>query len=415
MATTSIPSTCAAVTNALLIESGRLGPGIFQRAARMRPIIRLQGKTRGAWMDGMGLSIGAVTFERMLPDTYAGVWANVALSDGDAINACLPPTDTAQFGATTRTYQPQHMAINTSHFCIRDIQFDWQYADMLSKITVGFGDISQWVWASRYTSEYVRLAGHKLTLNTGHGTQDSPTAYNTSFQPDANISQGVLNDIYMTLYREGADIPSGLGAEDGEPVFTLIVSSEASKSIKQSDPVMVTDNRYAFMGTKDDPNSPLLVNLPTKRKNYGGFVHEIDPYPRRFVLSGGAYVEVAPFVSSSTTKGIKWELNPAYNAATYEEAIVWHENNYQSLAVNTVTNPSPGWTFDPHSWMGKFEPRNILHETCNPDGTIIFWRALFADASKPINPAVGYGILFKRCPLNLFLADCYGQYSIYGP
>jgi hypothetical protein len=415
MATTSIPANCAAVENALLIESGRLGPGIFARAARTRPIIRLMGRTRGAWMDGMGLALNAVTFERMFPNTYGGVWADIALSDGDSINACLPPTDTVDFGATTRQYQPQHMAINSDHFCIRDLQFDWQYAEMLGKITKGFADISQWVWASRYTSEYVRLAGHKLTLNTGHGEQDSATAYNVSFAPDAQLSQGVLNDIYMNLYREGADLASGLDENTGEPVFTVILSAEASKAVKQSDPVMTTDNRYAFMGSRDDPNSPLLVNIPTKRKNYGGWVHEIDPYPRRFTLSGGAYVEIAPFIHSSTTKGQKAELNPAYQAAPYEEAIVFHEDNYQSLAVNTVTNPAPGWNFDPHSWMGKFEPRNILHETCNPDGTIIFWRALFADASKPINPVVGYGILFKRCPLNLFLADCYGAYSVYGP
>lgn len=414
MATTAIPANCAAVENALLIESGRLGPGIFARAARMRPIIRLQGRTRGAWADGMGLAVNAVTFERMLPDTYAGVWENVALSDGDSINACLPPTDTVGFGSTTRQYQPQHMAINTDHFCIRDIQFDWQYAELLSKITKGFADVSQWVWASRYTSEYVRLAGHKITLSTVYGPQDSSSAYNTSNPPTATLSQAYLNDVYMDLYREGADLSSGISENTGAPVFTLITSAETSRHIIKSDPTMATDNRYAFMGTRDDPNSPLLVGVPTKRREYGGFVHEIDPYPRRFTLNG-SYTEIAPFVKSSTTKGDKWELNPAYKAAPYEEAILWHEDNYQSLAVNTVTNPAPGWNFEPHSWMGKFEPRNILHETCNPDGTIIFWRALFADASKPVNPAVGYSILFKRCPLNINLADCYGAYTIYGP
>lgn len=422
MATTSIPSNCAAVENALLIESGRLGPGIFARAARKRPIIRLQSKTRGAWMDGMGLSINAVTFERMLPDTYGGVWANVALSDGDSVNACLPPTDTAGFGSTTRSYQPQHMAINTDHFCIRDIQFDWQYAEMLSKITAGFADISQWVWASRYTSEYVRLAGHHFTLNTGHGEQDdnaswsgSTIQYNTNFAPDARPSQGLMNDIYMSLYREGADLSSGLDESTGEPVFTVITSSETLRTILKSDPTLAQDNRYAYTGTEDNPMTPLLPGMPTKRRNYGGFMYDIDPYPRKFSLVNGAYVEIAPFVKSSTTKGNKWNLNPAYKAAPYEEMLVWHEANYQSLAVNTVTNPAPGWTFNPHDWMGKFEPRNILHETCNPDGTIIFWRALFADASKPVNPYVGYAILFATCPANIDLTDCYGAYSVYGP
>lgn len=414
MSTTSIPSTCAAVTNALLLESGRLGTPIFARAARKRPIIRLMAGTRGAWQDGMGVSVGAVTFERSLPDTYGGVWANIALSDGDTVNACLPPADTASFGQTTRTFQPQHMAINTEHFCIRDIQFDFQYAEMLGKVTKAFADISQWVWASRYTSEYVRLAGHHLTLSTTAGEQDHPTAYNTSNLPTARPSQSTLNDIYMTLYREGADLAEGIDENTGEPVFTIITSAENFRSIMKSDPSLATDNRYAFMGSKTDAESPLLVGMPTRKKNYGGYVYEIDPYPRKFVYSAG-YVEVAPFVQSSTSKGNKWELNPAYKAAPYEEMIIFHRDNYQSLAVNTVTSPAPGWNFQPHDWMGKFEPRNILHETCNPDGTIIFWRALFADASKPVNPAVGYAILFKACPANLYLADCYGAYTTYPP
>lgn len=419
---TATPANCQAVTNALLIESGRYGPGILGRAARTRPIIRLMQRGRGAWQNGMGVSIGAVTFERSLPDTLDGVWADIALSDGADVNACLPPADTAGFGQTTRPYGPQHMAINTDYFCIRDIQFDFQYTEMLAKITKAFGNISEWVWASRYTAETVRLSGHHMTLNKTHGTQDDNTTwtgstiqYNTSNLPNAQPSQDLMNAIYMMLYREGADLASGIDESTGEPVFDLLLSSEMSNVIKKSNPSMVADNRYAFMGSKTDPNSPLLVGMPTKRKNYGGFFHNIDPYVRKFVFNGSAYVQVAPFVKSATNKGSKWELNPAYLAAPYEEVIVWHQDTYQSQAVNTVTNPAPGWNFDPHSWMGEFSPRNILERVCNPDGTMIFWRALFADASKPVNPAVGYSMLVQSCPNSLNLKDCYGSYSTYGP
>jgi len=411
----AMPANCFAVTNSLLVESGRFGPGIFARAARIRPIIRLQQATRGAWENGMGVSVGAVTFERMFPNTYGGVWAPIAVSDGANVNACLPPTDTVTFGQTNRPYSPDHMAINTDYFCIRDIQFDFQYAEFLQKITKGFSDVGEWTWGSRYTSEYVRLAGHKLTLNTTAGPQDSPTAYNVSNLPNARLSQNLLNSLYMTLYREGGDLSEGVDENTNAPVFTLITSAEVSRSVVHSDPTIATDNRYAFMGSRNDPNSPLLAGMPIKRRNYGGYVHEIDPYPRKFTFSGGAYHEVSPMIQSTTTKGFKQEVNPAYLAAPYIESIIWHRDNYQSLAVNTVTNPAPGWNFNPHDWMGKFEPRNILDRTCNPDGTMIYFRALFADASKPINPAVGYGILHLDCPQNINLADCYGAYSTYPP
>ena len=77
---TPMPTNCFAVTNSLYQQSGLFGPGVFTRAARRRPIIRLQGSTRGAWAKGMGVQVGAMTFERMLPDTLGGVWARVNVS-----------------------------------------------------------------------------------------------------------------------------------------------------------------------------------------------------------------------------------------------------------------------------------------------------------------------------------------------
>lgn len=407
MATTVIPTNCAAVTNALLAETGRLQTPIFRRAARKRPIIRLMSKTRGAWADGMGVTVGAVTFERMQPDTQAGLWANIAPSDGDSVNACLPPTDTAVFGQTTRTYTPQHMAINTDHFCIRDIMFDWQYADFLRNITAGFSDIAEWTWANRYTTEYVRLSGHQVVLRNAGPVDGAGSGY-PGLVPTSVLSQGYLNDVYMDLYREGGDLASGIDEATESPVFTIIAGATVLKNILQNNADIREDNRFAYMGSKDNPMTPTWPGMPTRRRNYGGFIYEVDPYPRKFTFSGGTFTEIRPFVKSSTTKGSKWEVNPAYKAAPIIETIVWHESTYQSLAVNTVANPAPGWNFQANNWMGEFTPRNILHETCNPDGTIIFFRALFADASKPINPAVGYSILSLDCPLNLDLKDCHG-------
>lgn len=409
MATPAIPANCAATTNSLLAEQGRLQLPIYHRAARKRPIIRLMSKTRGMWNNGVGVTVGAVTFERMQPDTQAGLWANIAPSDGDSVNACLPPTDTATFGQTTRTYTPQHMAINTDHFCIRDIQFDWQFADFLTNITQGFSDISEWTWANRYTTEYVRLAGHQIVLN-GNGIDGGGAGY-PGFIPNRVLSQGFLNDVYMDLYREGGDLMSGLDESTNEPVFTIIAGAQILKSIVQNNADIRQDNRFAYMGTKDNPLTPLLPGMPTRRRNYGGYIYEIDPYPRKFTFSGGVFTEIRPFVKSSTTKGSKWEQNPAYKAAPIIETIIWHESNYQSLAVNTLTNPAPGWTFNAQSWMGEFSPRNILNETCNPDGTIIFFRALFADASRPVNPKVGWAVLSLDCPQDLDLADCNGYSS----
>lgn len=379
---------------------------MFQRIARKRPIVRLQMQNRGAWANGMGTSVSAITMERSFPTLTGDGWANIGVSDGADANSCLPPNETVAFGQTARTYQPKHYAVNTAEFCIRDILQGWQFRDFLTGVNRALDYITEVVWWRRFTLDYFANAGHHLTLNKTSGIQDSATVYNVSNLPTATLTQGVLDTIKMDLIREGGDNPSGMDEGTNEPVFTLITSAETSQQIIRNNPELRTDMRYAFMGKAE--GSPLVAGIPTKRRNYGGWIHEIDPYPRRFIFAGGAYVEVAPFVSSATTKGNKWEQNPAYQTAPYEESIVWHKDTYQSLAVNTITEPAPGWKFDARTWMGEFSVRNILHATCNPDGTIIFFRALFADAAKPMVPQVGWTIIHARCGPALSLVDCYG-------
>lgn len=402
---TSIPATCDTVNQALLSESGRLGGRMFQRIARRRPLIRLLSRNRGAFMNGMGASYSSVTFERSFPALTGDDWQTIAVSDGADVNACLPPTETVTFGQTSRSITPKHKAINTEDFCIRDIQFAWQYVQWLNLVSTALDRITEWVWWRRYVQDYFTAAGHKLTLSVASGTQDHATAYNTSNLPTSTLSQGVLDSIAGSVWREGGDNMEYYDKGTGGAVGTVILSPEASDQILRSNPEFRTDVRYATMG---QGNSAILMpGFPTERRVYGGYVHEIEPFPRRFKFSGGAYVEVAPFIASGTTKGNKWEQNAEYTTAPFEEAIVFHQNVLQQLAVNTAENMPADWKFSPRDWMGSFSWRNIMHKTCNPDGTIGFFRALFASAFKTIDPSVGYVILFSRCGMPLNLHSCY--------
>lgn len=404
MTTTSIPANCTAVTNALLDESGRLGGRMYQRAQQGRPIIRLQSKTNGSWMNGMGYSYNAVTFERSFAPLTGDPWTTIAASDGDSVNACRPPTDTVSFGQTSRAVTPRHYAVNTQDFCIRDIMFGWQYAEWMTMVSQALVIIPEWVWARRYTQDYFTQSGHHLTLNIANGLQDSATVYNVSNLPTAPLSLGTLNNIKLDLYREGASAPSGTDESTGEPIFTVIGSPEIFDSIIRDNPNLRQDERFAYMGRGEE--SPLVPGLKLKRRQYGGWFFEADPYPRRFGFSAGAYVEIAPWVASSTTQGNKWEQNPLYQQAPYEEAIIWHEETYQNLMVNTAEGIPSDWKFNPQNWMGSFSVRNILDRTCNPDGTEIFFRALFASAARPINPKVGWTVLYARCGLPTDLHGC---------
>lgn len=417
---TSISQTCVAVTEALLKDSARFTDGMYERSSLARPIIRLQSKTRGQYMLGASIAQSSIRFERSFAPfnvatgdpaaTAADPWgasANIAISDGADVNGCRPPNDSVRFGQTSFSITPKHYSLNTQDFCIRDIQYGHEYAEWMSHVSSAIEVIPQEVWARRYTADYVRvlaLGSHLVTLNQVQEEQEGAT-YNTSNIANGRLRQGILDRYYAKLMRNGASKPSGIDEATGSPVFTLITSAETSIDIIRSDPDLRNDTRYAYMGKGE--MTPLVPGVPFRKKNYGGFIHEIDPTPRRFIFTGSAYLEISPWLESGASLGYKWEINPAWENAPIEESLIWHEGVYQDQAINTATNVPDGWVFNPRTWMGNFSPRNILDRTCNQDGTMIYFRGLFASAAKPKDPSLGWSILHARCAPDQNVRSCY--------
>lgn len=400
---------CQAVTTAFIAETGRIVPNeLFRRGAARRPIIGLVGANRGTFPNGMGLTVSVTTFERSYSTSTTDPWTTVVASDGGSNNACLPPVTQVTFGQTTRSMTPKHMALETQYFCIRDLLNEFDFADMMAAALDMMDQRTQWEWARKWTADYVDIAGHNLTIRQSGNVDNGTNGYDTSNPPTAHLDMGTLEEIYMAQFREG---PSVVGrAEDtGAPVQQVIMGDEQFRLLLRDNPALATNTNYAFMGSKND--SPMLPGgYERKRKIYNNWVVWIDPYPRRFALTGGVYVEIPVWVASSTTKGNKQEINPAYLAAPYEEVLFYSPDVFQSLAWNAdPSTPSPGWVFNPINSMGDWRVRNIIERDCNPDGTQIFWRAIFGDVAKPINPQVGYSALVLRCNYPKVQNNCYSQ------
>lgn len=388
---------CQAVTNAFTYETGRIGPELFQRGAVMRPIIGLVGADRGVWTNSMGVTVSNMTFERSFSTSTSDPWVTISPSDGASVNACLPSVTTVAFGQTQRTYTPQTMALETGYFCIRDILFDWQFAKNLNAVKRVLSMRTSWEWARKWTNDYYDLAGHNMTSihTTSQLYDNGSSGYSVANPPTAALNYSQLETIWAAIYREGGSV-QGVNLETEGPVAVAIVSDETRLELLRNNPALASAINYAWMGARDD--NPLLPGgIPKKRKMFGSYVFYVDPYPRRFIISGGAYVEIPVWVSSATTKGNKQEINPDWVNAPYEETIIYHPDNFRSLAYNTMTNPAPTWEFNPINSMGDWSVRNILERDCNPDGDQIFWRAIFGDVAEPINPAVGYTCLHLRC------------------
>jgi hypothetical protein len=386
---------CPSVTNAFIAETGRIGPELFQRSARKRPIIGLIGADRGVWQHGMGVTVSNMTFERSMSTTTTDPWTTAAASDGSN-NLCLPAVTEVTFGQTQQNMTPRTMALETEYFCIRDLQFDWQFVKVMNAVKNVLTDRTSWEWARKWTQDYYDIAGHNITIRTGGNYDNGSSGYSTANPPTGTLDFGTLEEIYQAQYREGSSITRYQQEDTGAMAGEIIMSDEQYKNLLRQNPTLANQINYAYMGAKGD--NPLLPSgIERRRKLFGNWVIYTDPYPRRFALTGGNYVEVPVWVSSSTTKGQKQTINPAWLSAPYEEIIVYTPDNMRSLAYNTLTNPAPGWNFNALNSMGDWSARNILERDCNPDGTNIFFRAVFGDVAEPVNPTVGYTLLALRC------------------
>jgi hypothetical protein len=294
-------------------------------------------------------------------------------------------------------------------------------------------------------------AGATLTTvsNTNGSTKFSPLNDATS-----KLTQGILRRLYMRLLRDGAG-SSAQGKENGAPVFNLITSAETSEDIIKLNADIRSDFRYskpnellAPLGVERsyggfyhiiDPYPPrysriaksatgshasttLTVSCTAHGLEVGDVVTLIDSggaavsnytnatvvttaNANTFTLTGTApaatvdavraWKRVYPFTRAASTKGFKYDINSDYLAAAYEDSIILINEVYHSVVPKPLGSMG-GMSFDPQSYRGDFKWKNIIDRETNPDGTVGYFRALFASGSKPVRPEWGYVIRHKR-------------------
>lgn len=375
-------------------------------------------------------------------------------------NISLPKFANVEFAQTLRTYDLRRVALESPNISLEDLRYPVRRKEQLTQIMNILTEQTALVWTTRYQDEYIRLAQNKVTPTTVSSTStlDFATVSGdaSSFSPvvdaTSKLTQGILRRIYMRLLRDGAGV-AAQGKENGAPVFNLITSAETSDDIIKLNDAIRQDYRFS-----SKPNE-LLAPLGVER-SYGGFYHIIDPYPPRYnrialtasavtsatytVASGHgveagdvvvvtandgttvksaastvssvtattivltaavasaastdkifAWKRVFPFVRTSATKGNKYDINTNYLSAAYEDSIILINEVYHSVVPKPLGSMGQ-MGFDAQGYRGDFKWKNIPDRDSNPDGSVGFFRATFANGSKPVRPEWGYVIRHKR-------------------
>lgn len=375
---------CDAVSDIVVRESGRFSEEIYNRAFPRSPWIGLVRKD--TFPEGTGEIISNLTYERSAPTDAVPTWSDISVSDGALGGACLPETTKIGIASTTRTWNLQRRALEGPDFCVEELRTPFAIRKQLESIIDILTDYSIIEWEIRYRHEYLRLVKRKVVvgpvLQEGEGTGFPPQC------ATGGLTQGVLKRYKQKLIRDGA-AGSALGKRDGTAILTLITSMETSDSLIFNNADIRQDLRWG-------KPSELLAPYGVERE-YGGFYHLIDEFPIHYTCAAGVYTEVAAFSTTAATKGNKAIVRPAYESAPYEVSFLFDRTVFTSRIPKPITNPAPGFRFDPVNYMGEFRAVNILDRVCNPDGNILFHRALLASGSEPVHPERGTAFVHQRC------------------
>ena len=405
------------INTILAEEANRIGSDIYSRTLHTSPWLDLT--KQAAFPDGMGYQQTTLVYDRAIATTgesngVAGVtWSAVgnqfsatstpaaSLANGQEAETLRDaqggrgggdedganPDDKrsyVQFNKKLKPFSLQRAVIESPRISLEDLRFAAHRQDQLRAIMDIMTQVTRNTWENRYRDEFHAIADNKV-LCAATGTaitaaQESIAKVPTS-AVTANVSNAILDKIYYSLIRSGAG-SNAYGRENGRPVFSLVLSSEASYQL-QTEAGFRDDVRYNNAKVSD-----LIAPLGIE-KSFRGFYHLVDDLAPRYAAN---YSLVEPY---SVSAGGIATPNPSYESAPFEAAYVLHPEVCEALIPNPMSG-SNGLSFDPVNYRGKFDWKNIANEITNPDGTIGFFRGVLASATKPIKTEFGYVLLFKR-------------------
>ena len=352
---------------------------------------------RSEFPSGMGEVISLLVYERSAPTEADPAWTAMTIEDGQEGGTCLPPTTKVDVASTARNFQLYRRAIEGPDFCAEETRSPFSIDQQLTAISGILTDYVRISWEIHDRHEYFRMCKTKVVVNSCSNPTTSTTQATTypAACPTLKLPFGLLQKYRLLLVRDGA-AESAMLRENGAPVLTCMSSPETSDYVIREDGIR-TDLRNAAGGSAVSGPGALLFSAMGVTYTYRGFAFMNDLFPRRFSCSGGTYTEIAAYSTTAATKGLKAEINTSYLTADYEETTIFDPTVFTQLIPRPITSPGANFNFDPVNYTGVWKVQNIRHRVDNPDGNILYHRAIMAAASMPMYPERGVAFVHLRC------------------
>lgn len=390
---------CDTINTYLASESGRISGDIARRGRISSPWVALLPKD--FFPDEMGETITRVIQQRTIPTVGEGAgWNPINLGThglSPVVNgSCRPTAAVLSSRNTTETAQLNEYVLDSDPICISDSRMRYKFRQQVSEVKRNFEKNVIDIWEDRHRSEYVAAIpdDNKYVFVGGALVAGSGGDFAATL-PDSQIHQDALDSIRWKLIHDGGGEEGAYGQVDGTPVFTVLMSSEQQRSLIKGNADIRQDYRYA------DPKE-LLKPFGVKRV-YGGLYHLIDDKAPRWDLDGATWVPVPFYIENAAGIAI---VNPAYEAATAEDIILYHPKVTKCLMQKPLSSLGAGTDFKAWNYSGEVTWVNEYDKECNKYKDNGYWSARLRAAYLSETPEYGYAIRVLRCPGSLGTTAC---------
>jgi hypothetical protein len=393
---------CEAVNAYLARESNRISGDIARRGRLTSPWNAMLEKD--FFPDEMGSTISKVIYQRTIPD--GGSWNMVApsgtsvVNEGPTINpstACNPSAALLQSRQIIQTASLYEFVVDSDPICITDARMGYRFQDQVREIKRNFEKNVIDLWEDRNRDQYVAALPdeNKLVFAGGALVEGSGGAFDGT-APTSQIHQDALDAVRWKMIHDGAGEEGAYGQIDGQPIFTVFMSGEQQRALIKGNESVRNDYRWA------EPKE-LLKPFGVKRV-YAGFYHIIDDKaPRWNFEEAGTWTRVPFYITDEDGIAI---VNPAYEAALYEDVIVYHPKVVRKYLQKPLASIGGGTTFKAWDFAGEIQWINAYDKTCNKYLDNGFWSARLRAAYQAQIPNYGYAIRVLRCPDSLGTTSC---------
>lgn len=401
-------SSCNALNSYFTAESGRIVPEIASK--QVGKSILLDKVPRLPFPNEMGVTLSTLIVERNISTVADDApWTLVGGDNGTSNEGCLPTPDVQNFGQTQVQWALSHIALESPDICLEDIRTEFQLEQQLALSVKGLTQSLFWRMEMNIINQYMYNCGNRQTCNsalpilTAQASSTSNLFSLANGVPSTPLTQGILDTAYLSLLREGAG-DGAMGRSGAAYVYALMCSPETSRGLIRQNADIRQDVNYAFMGDKME--SELLRPYGVDR-SYGNFAHWVCEHMPRYDLVNNYLVRRSYWSSTSATMGTKSTVNPQYTNAAFEVSIIFVDKVGNWRVPGMLDRPGGNMQFStPDYFPVNLTWKNIPHRTCNPDGTIGFFRAVVAGSFEPVHPELGWLFLHLRCSPPLEQVAC---------